>query len=42
MPLIGIYANGEIGPLRSGNHVFQYSSALGLFRTDETIGEPPA
>ncbi len=32
LPFIGIYGNGEIGPLDDGNHLHQYSTVLGLFR----------
>lgn len=32
MPFIGFYANGEIGPLQDSNHLYQYSTVLGLFR----------
>ncbi len=32
MPLIGVYGNGEIGPLDDANHLYQYSAVLGLFR----------
>lgn len=32
MPIIGIYGNGELGPLDSVNHLYQYSVVLGLFR----------
>ncbi|MDH3637942.1 MAG: FIST C-terminal domain-containing protein [Gammaproteobacteria bacterium] len=31
LPLIGFYGNGEIAPLSHGCHLFQYSTALGLF-----------
>ncbi len=31
MPFIGFYGNGEIGPLQGDNHLYQYSSVLGLF-----------
>ena len=34
MPFIGFYGNGEIGPLKVGNHTYQYSSSLGLFNID--------
>jgi len=33
LPVIGMYGNGEIGPLDGANHLFQYSTVLGLFRT---------
>lgn len=36
LPIIGIYGNGEIGPLDDNNHLYQYSAILGLFR-----GHPP-
>lgn len=32
LPIIGFYGNGEIGPLDNANHLFQYSSILGLYR----------
>ncbi len=32
LPVIGFYGNGEIGPLDGGNHLYQYSTVLGLFR----------
>ena len=32
MPFIGFYGNGEIGPLKDGNHIYQYSASLGLFK----------
>lgn len=32
LPIIGFYGNGEIGPLESENHLYQYSTVLGLFR----------
>jgi len=32
LPIIGMYGNGEIGPLDSANHLFQYSVVLGLFK----------
>jgi small ligand-binding sensory domain FIST len=32
LPFIGIYGNGEIGPLANGNHLYQYSVVMGLFR----------
>jgi len=31
LPIIGMYGNGEIGPLDGVNHLFQYSVVLGLF-----------
>jgi len=31
LPVIGFYGNGEIGPLDGGNHLYQYSTVLGLF-----------
>jgi small ligand-binding sensory domain FIST len=31
LPVIGFYGNGEIGPLDEGNHLYQYSTVLGLF-----------
>jgi small ligand-binding sensory domain FIST len=31
LPFIGIYGNGEIGPLHGANHLHQYSTVLGLF-----------
>ncbi len=32
LPIIGMYGNGEIGPLDGANHLFQYSVVLGLFK----------
>jgi small ligand-binding sensory domain FIST len=32
LPVIGIYGNGELGPLDETNHLYQYSTVLGLFR----------
>jgi small ligand-binding sensory domain FIST len=32
LPVIGMYGNGEIGPLDGVNHLYQYSAVLGLFR----------
>lgn len=32
LPIIGMYGNGELGPLDGVNHLFQYSAVLGLFR----------
>jgi small ligand-binding sensory domain FIST len=32
LPIIGFYGNGEIGPLDNTNHLYQYSTVLGLFR----------
>ncbi|MCR4302539.1 MAG: FIST C-terminal domain-containing protein, partial [Sulfuricaulis sp.] len=34
LPIIGMYGNGEIGPLDGANHLFQYSAVLGLFRSE--------
>jgi small ligand-binding sensory domain FIST len=34
LPTIGFYGNGEIGPLETDNHLFQYSTILGLFSVD--------
>jgi small ligand-binding sensory domain FIST len=31
LPILGMYGNGEIGPLDDTNHLFQYSAILGLF-----------
>ncbi len=36
MPFIGFYGNGEIGPLKDGNHTYQYSASLGLFKLKDT------
>jgi small ligand-binding sensory domain FIST len=33
LPIIGMYGNGEIGPLDDANHLYQYSTVLGLFST---------
>ncbi|OGI49591.1 MAG: hypothetical protein A3E57_02515 [Candidatus Muproteobacteria bacterium RIFCSPHIGHO2_12_FULL_60_33] len=35
LPIIGMYGNGEIGPLDGANHLFQYSAVLGLFKADD-------
>lgn len=32
LPIAGFYGNGEIGPLDGANHLYQYSTVLGLFR----------
>jgi len=32
LPVIGMYGNGELGPLDGANHLYQYSAILGLFR----------
>jgi hypothetical protein len=32
LPIIGMYGNGEIGPLDGANHLYQYSAVVGLFR----------
>lgn len=34
MPFIGFYGNGEIGPLEEENHLYQFSSILGLFKLE--------
>jgi small ligand-binding sensory domain FIST len=31
LPIIGMYGNGELGPLDGINHLYQYSVVLGLF-----------
>ena len=31
LPIVGMYGNGELGPLDGVNHLFQYSAILGLF-----------
>ncbi len=36
LPFIGIYGNGEIGPLDDTNHLYQYSVVIGLFRARQT------
>ncbi|MFQ5993725.1 MAG: FIST C-terminal domain-containing protein [Acidiferrobacterales bacterium] len=33
LPFVGIYGNGEIGPLEDANYLYQYSFVMGLFRT---------
>jgi len=33
LPIIGMYGNGELGPLDGANHLYQYSTVLGLFAT---------
>jgi hypothetical protein len=33
VPVIGMYGNGEIGPLDGANHLYQYSAVVGLFRS---------
>ncbi len=35
IPIIGVYGNGEIGPLDENNHLYQYSAVMGLFRFEE-------
>jgi hypothetical protein len=32
LPVIGLYGNGEIGPLDGTSHLYQYSAVLGLFK----------
>lgn len=32
LPVIGMYGNGELGPLDGINHLYQYSTVLGLFK----------
>ncbi|MBI3569856.1 MAG: FIST C-terminal domain-containing protein [Gammaproteobacteria bacterium] len=34
LPIIGMYGNGEIGPLDGVNHLYQYSAVLGLFKAE--------
>lgn len=36
LPIIGMYGNGEIGPLDDSNHLYQYSAVVGLFRARAT------
>lgn len=36
LPIIGFYGNGEIGPLDDSNHLYQYSTVLGLFSARST------
>jgi len=31
LPVVGMYGNGELGPLDGINHLYQYSTVLGLF-----------
>ncbi|MEK7716362.1 MAG: hypothetical protein AAB322_01265, partial [Pseudomonadota bacterium] len=31
LPIIGMYGNGELGPLDGINHLYQYSAVFGLF-----------
>jgi small ligand-binding sensory domain FIST len=31
LPIIGMYGNGELGPLDGVNHLYQYSAVFGLF-----------
>ncbi len=33
MPVIGFYGNGQIAPLSTGSHLYQYSAAIGLYRS---------
>lgn len=33
LPILGMYGNGEIGPLDGANHLYQYSAVVGLFRS---------
>jgi len=35
LPTIGFYGNGEIGPLDAENHLYQYSTVLGLYTTEK-------
>ena len=32
LPIAGMYGNGELGPLDGANHLYQYSTVLGLFK----------
>jgi len=32
LPIAGMYGNGELGPLDGINHLYQYSTVLGLFK----------
>ncbi len=32
LPIVGMYGNGELGPLDGINHLYQYSTVLGLFK----------
>lgn len=34
LPVLGMYGNGEIGPLDGGNHLYQYSTVVGLFAAE--------
>lgn len=36
-PIIGFYGNGEIAPLADSSHLYQYSTVIGLFATDNTV-----
>jgi small ligand-binding sensory domain FIST len=36
LPIIGMYGNGELGPLDGVNHLYQYSAVFGLFCCAET------
>ncbi|MFL6652460.1 MAG: FIST C-terminal domain-containing protein [Sulfurifustaceae bacterium] len=36
LPVIGMYGNGEIGPLDDANHLYQYSTVIGLFHAQAT------
>ena len=36
LPVLGMYGNGEIAPLDDQNHLYQYSTVLGLFRARST------
>ncbi|MDH4134227.1 MAG: FIST C-terminal domain-containing protein [Gammaproteobacteria bacterium] len=41
LPVIGFYGNGEIGPLDGLNHLYQYSTVLGLFASSDSVVSPP-
>ncbi len=36
LPVIGMYGNGELAPLDGANHLYQYSTVLGLFSAQPT------
>ncbi len=42
LPVIGMYGNGEIGPLDGGNHLYQYSAVFGLFARGRAEGRSAA
>jgi small ligand-binding sensory domain FIST len=40
LPVIGFYGNGEIAPLDNANHLYQYSTVLGLYAARKQAAAP--